>query len=68
MKTSDVIEAFGGTQVAAAKALGIEQPSIARWGDEPPALRQIQIERLTCGRLRAESWCWEIKPSEKAAA
>jgi len=67
MKTSDVVEHFGGTQRAAASALGIEQPSIANWGEFPPPLRQIQIERLTNGALKAEPHCWLIN-SRKAEA
>lgn len=59
MKTTEVIEHFGGTQHAAAQALGLRQPSIANWGEFPPALRQIQIERMTNGELKAEPECWE---------
>jgi len=58
MKTSDVIQHFGGTQERTAKALGLRQPSIATWGEFPPPLRQIQIERITRGKLKAEPSCW----------
>jgi transcriptional repressor of cell division inhibition gene dicB len=53
MRTKDVINHFG-SQAAVARALGIAQPSVANWPDEPPPLRQLQIERLTAGRLRAD--------------
>ncbi len=56
MKTSDVL-AFYGSQHKVALALDLRQPSIARWGEYPPALRQLQIEALTGGKLRAEPEC-----------
>lgn len=42
------------TQVLLAKALGIRQPTISQWGEFPPPLRQLQLERLTGGKLKAE--------------
>lgn len=42
------------TQQRLATALGISQSAVAEWGEYPPALRQIQIEKLTRGRLRAQ--------------
>lgn len=69
MKTDDAIEAFGGTQVLTAKALGITQGSVSLWGEYPPPLRQLQIEALTGGRLRAEPDCDKYRvPSPQAAA
>lgn len=56
MKTQTVIEKFGN-QHAVAIALGIKQPSVAVWGEYPPELRQLQIESLTGGELRAEPEC-----------
>lgn len=53
MRTRDVIEHFG-SQAAVAHALGIKPPSVAGWGDRVPDLRQLQIERITNGKLRAE--------------
>ena len=53
MRTSDVIEQFG-SQAAVAHALGIKPPSVAEWRESPPALRQLQIERITAGKLRAD--------------
>jgi hypothetical protein len=58
MKTSDVTIHYG-TQTAAAKALGIDQSSISGWGEYPPDRRQVQIERLTLGALKAEPGCFE---------
>ena len=53
MTTDEAISHYG-TQVKLAAALGISQSAVAEWGEHPPSLRQIQIERMTRGRLRAE--------------
>jgi hypothetical protein len=57
MKTTDAIRWGGGTQVLLAQRLGMRQSSISAWGEFPPALRQLQIEHLSDGRLRAEPEC-----------
>lgn len=54
MKTDEAIKHFG-TQQATANALEIKQSSVAEWGEYPPEVRQLQIHRLTQGKLRAES-------------
>lgn len=64
--TKDEAIKFFGTQEKLAKALGIAQPSVATWGEHPPALRQLQIERLTWGKLRAEADCYA--PTKTAEA
>lgn len=53
MRTKDVVDHFG-SQAALARALGITQPSVALWGDDVPPLRQLQIERLTAGKFKAD--------------
>lgn len=53
MTKQEAIEFFG-TQVALAKALDINQSSVAEWGTHPPELRQLQLHRVTLGQLRAE--------------
>lgn len=55
MRTSDVITHFG-TQAAIARALGISQPSVCLWGEYPPDVRQLQIERIA-PELKAEPEC-----------
>lgn len=40
-----------------AEALGMSQGSVSLWGEYPPPLRQLQIEALTGGKLRAEPDC-----------
>ena len=53
MRTSDVIEFFG-TQKAVADALKIKPPSVNGWGETVPPLRQLQIEKITSGKLKAD--------------
>ena len=55
MNPKQLVDHFG-TQVAAAKALGVKQPSIAQWmsDGEIPIIRQYQIEMATNGALRAD--------------
>ena len=55
MSPKQVIDFFG-SQVATARALGIEQPSVSAWlkTGEVPMDRQYQIELATQGKLRAD--------------
>jgi len=55
MKTADAINIFK-TQDALADVLGLRQPSIARWVKKGaiPYLRQLQLESLTGGQLKAD--------------
>lgn len=55
MLTQTAIEHFG-SQTALAAALGIGQSSVAEWGKHPPPLRQMQIEYVSGGRLKAEKY------------
>jgi transcriptional repressor of cell division inhibition gene dicB len=55
--TKDEAIATFGTQVKLAEALGMSQGSVALWGTYPPILRQLQIEALTGGKLKAEPEC-----------
>lgn len=62
MTKDQAIKAFG-TQVKLAQALGLlSQGSVAGWGEFPPALRQLQIEALTGGKLKAEPGCVPASP------
>ena len=56
MRTAEVT-AYFKTQTAVAKRLGIKQASVSEWGEFPPDRRQIQIERITKGDLKAEPGC-----------
>jgi len=45
---------FFGTQDNIAEALGISQAAVGKWGEMGvPILRQIQLEYLSCGKLKA---------------
>lgn len=56
MKTIEVTKHFG-TQTLAGAAMGIHQSNLSDWGEFPPDRRQLQIERLTLGALKAEPGC-----------
>lgn len=68
MKTDQAISHFG-TQVKLAAALGIDQSTISgSWREYPPPWRQLQIEALTGGALKAEAECDKYRvPAVKAA-
>lgn len=68
--TKDQAVAHFGTQTLLAKALGLTQGTISLWPDYPPPIRQLQIERLTGGALRAEPDCDQFRfplPQQQAA-
>lgn len=52
MKTQEAIQ-FYGTGAALAAALGLTPGAISMWGEEPPRIRQVDIESLTEGKLKA---------------
>ena len=54
MKTRQAIEHYGSTS-ALAEALGVTPAAISQWGDYPPDGKQLLIERLSIGALKAES-------------
>ena len=64
MKPTDVLNHYK-TQQLAANALGLAQASIAKWLNKGvvPDLRQLQLERLTGGALKAEK---NILPRKKS--
>ncbi|BBM00467.1 Cro/CI family transcriptional regulator [Microbulbifer sp. GL-2] len=52
--------AFFKSQAKAAKALGVEQPTISNWlrkKTEVPAVEALRAEQLTGGAVRAEDLC-----------
>lgn len=62
MLKSEALEHFGGSPTQLAKALGINPASIYSWGDEVPALRQLQLEQITQGVLQADA---KLKPVQQ---
>lgn len=55
MKPKDALSHYG-TQLALADALNLKQSSIAKWvkSGAIPQLRQLQIESITNGKLKAD--------------
>jgi hypothetical protein len=53
MTTQEAIKHYK-TQTLLAQALGIKQGSVSGWGEYPPALRQLQLQQITRGKLKAE--------------
>jgi hypothetical protein len=53
MTTQEAIQHYK-TQTKLAEALGIKQGSVSGWGEYPPALRQLQLQQITRGKLKAE--------------
>ena len=54
MKTRDAIDYFGSVQKLMLN-LGItSRQAIYAWGETPPYLRQVQIEHVTNGKLKAD--------------
>ncbi len=55
MKKEQVLRFFG-KQKDVARALGISQVAVSKWGEEIPPLRAYQLEQLTKGKLKADSY------------
>ena len=57
MTKSEVLAYWGNNHAEVARALDMSQPSVYLWKDPIPPLRQLQIERVTNGALRAGPEC-----------
>ena len=57
MKKQAAIDHAGSTGALAA-LLGIKSAAVSQWDEYPPDMRQLQIERLTSGALKAEPGCY----------
>ena len=57
MMKLEAIAHYGNNVSALARALDIDQSSIYSWGEYPPDARQLQLERITGGKLKAEPEC-----------
>lgn len=66
MTKDQAIKHFG-TQAKLAAALGMTQGSVSLWGEFPPAVRQLQLQALTGGDLKAEADCLEPKTAKPPA-
>lgn len=61
MTKTEAIGHFGSASNVA-KALNLSRAAISSWPEEIPLLRQMQIEKLTNGKLKADN------PLEQTAA
>lgn len=69
MKTKTAIE-YAGSATALADLLDITPSAITQWGEEVPPARQMQLQRLSKGKLKADPDCLDrlLEPKRKAAA
>lgn len=67
MKTDDAIK-YAGSVTELAHLLGITAGAISQWGDYPPDGRQLQLERITRKKLKAEPECMDRLLGVKAKA
>lgn len=65
MTKTEVIQFFGSLS-ATARALNIKQPSVSKWNEYPPASRQMQVQIITGGKLKAEPWAFDELLGTKA--
>lgn len=56
MKTKEAIDYYGNN-VKLTAALGLSTGAVSQWEEYPPPARQLQIERITLGALKAEPDC-----------
>lgn len=54
MTTQEAIDFFGGKREMA-EALKITTQATYQWGDKPPLLRQFELERISGGKLKADT-------------
>lgn len=60
MTTDEAVKHYG-SQTKLATALDIKQGSVSGWGEFPPPLRQLQLQQITKGKLRAERGVFNTK-------
>lgn len=59
---------YFGTQVNAAKVLGVTQPTMSNWKarGRVPHLQQLRIEHITKGKLKADAEIFHRKKVSRA--
>jgi hypothetical protein len=57
MTKLEALQFYGGNISALARALDMDQSTYYSWGEYPPGGRQLQLERITGGKLKAEPGC-----------
>jgi len=68
MRTSEAKAYFDGNVSRLAEALDMDQSSVYSWGEFPPGGRQLQLERITGGKLKAEPGCMSRPRKPKQAS
>jgi transposase-like protein len=68
MTKAEALAYFDGNVSALARALGMDQSTFYSWKEFPPGGRQLQLERITGGKLKPEPGCMERGPRGKAVA
>lgn len=56
MNTQAAIDHYGSPS-ALATAIGVSPAAISQWGEYPPPPKQLLMERLTEGAIKAEPGC-----------
>lgn len=56
MTKDQALAHYGGSQTLLAQTLGLDQSTVAKW-PSVPVLRQLQLEALTNGALKAGPEC-----------
>lgn len=67
MSKDEALKFYEGNQSALARALGLDQSTVNKWAAIPP-LRQLQLERVTGGRLKADPDAFARKPARRKVA
>ncbi|ECJ2444979.1 Cro/Cl family transcriptional regulator [Salmonella enterica subsp. diarizonae] len=53
MEIQKAVDIFG-SKAAIARALGVSQPAVTRWGETIPKGRALELEKLTDGALKCD--------------
>ena len=67
MTKDEALAFYADNQSALARALGIDQSTVNKW-KRIPALRQIQLERISGGRLKADPDVFARRLAQSEAA
>jgi hypothetical protein len=67
MKTEAAIK-HAGSATELAQLLKVTVGAISQWGDYPPPARQLQLQKITRGKLKAEPDCMDRLLGVKQAA
>jgi len=66
MTKTEALAFYDGNVSALARALDMDQSTFYSWGTFPPGGRQLQLERITGGKLKAEPGCMSSRRQGKS--